>query len=154
MARQKGSKQWTSSEICLACRAYVNATNTHKGTDQKLEDFIEQIVKNMQNLAPISAPPGTHHHRGATISTYIRDHVFKDVQKFNRSLLLVQNVELFGVTDQEKINISVMHFVIGRPVMSGPYKYKSYNPENWKNYFGWMEIKNLPKFALTGKKKN
>jgi hypothetical protein len=151
MARQKGSKQWTSNEIRLACRAYVNATNTHKGTDQKIDDFIEQIVQNMQNLSPSSFPAGTHHHRGATCFTYIRDHVFKDVQKFNRSLLLVDNAELSGVTDDEKINISVAHFQIGRPVMAAPYKYKSYNPHSWKYYAGWLEIKQLPKFSLNDK---
>jgi hypothetical protein len=152
MPRQKGAKSWSESEVRLACRAYANATNTHKGCDQKQEDFIQAVVKNMERISPANAKPGTHHHRGACIYKYVRDNVFKASQKFNRSLLLVEDCQLSGVSDQEKTNIAVAHFIIGSAVMSAPYKYKDYEVTNWKFYSGWLEIRNLPKFILNNTK--
>jgi hypothetical protein len=82
------NKYYTPVELRHLAMAYLNATNTIKGTDQKKEVFFAKIVDNLRHYAPANVPDGTYHHRGLCVYSYLRDTVFKDCQRFNASLRL------------------------------------------------------------------
>jgi hypothetical protein len=147
----KGSrnKKWNAAELRHLALAWMNATNTIKGTDQRMETFVAKIVENFQKLAPVKTPAGTYHLRGSnSIYGYLRDHVFKDCQRFNGSLRLVELAGLSGVTEQEKINIAVAIFLGRTKEPCKSYEYRNYDPTTWTYYLAWNELRRSPKFSL------
>ena len=97
----KRNKKWLPLELKNLCVSWMRATNTIKGTDQRKECFVNKIMENFAKLAPAKTPPGTYHLRGGnSCYSYLRDHVFKDCQRFNATLRLVELAGLTGVTEQ------------------------------------------------------
>jgi hypothetical protein len=74
---------WKPEELRHLAMAYLNATNTIKGTDQKKEVFYDKILDNLAHYAPLNASPGTYHYRGLCVYAYLRDNVLKYYQRFN-----------------------------------------------------------------------
>jgi hypothetical protein len=51
-------KQWATTELAVLARAYKDATNNPiKGADQTSEDFVADILSNLECLAPSDLPP-------------------------------------------------------------------------------------------------
>jgi hypothetical protein len=145
------TKRWNAQEVRVACRAYVKATNTTKGTNMDLKAFCKLVMENVRKLGPTNPTEGTYWKRGEQCYIYIRDNAFKQFQKFNSSLKKVYCLELSGVTEQEKINIAVAHYLLHPkkiPVLREPYKHRADDPHQWRFYHGWREVSDLPKFSL------
>jgi hypothetical protein len=141
---------WTSSEVSAAAKAYVSATNNPlKGADQKLNDFVADILKKLEQLAPygLKTSDGTFHNRGFSAWAHLRDSVFRDVQKFNEALRIVYLSVPSGVTEEQKINMAVAIHMNKTKHMN--YDYKDYDSKKWRNYFAWLNLKDLPKFMYS-----
>jgi len=132
-------------------------SNAIKGTDQTKDDFVKDILDRLAKLAlPESEVDKTYHHRGKNAYVYLQDIVFKDVQKFNQALHIIDLSEPTGVTAQQQVNMAVsIH--IGKTNRRN-YNYKDFNPNEWRFYCVWVHIKVLHKFAYehmgTGATKN
>ena len=101
-------KQWTPTEVGVACRAYCSATqDSIKGADQKAEDFNQKLVDIFDKLSPANCDDGTYFHCGEHVFLYLCDNVFPDVQKFNKARQIVEASSPSGVTDDQKINMAV-----------------------------------------------
>ena len=136
---------WKPDEIALACKAYANATkNGVKGCDQDIKSFTADILQKLEILAEGIAPPGTHHHRGASVYTYLRDNVFNEIQKFNKCLRQVDVTKPTGCGDREILNMAVaIHLKQTNKV---DYRFKDFDHKKWKLHAAYKVLKNLPKF--------
>lgn len=143
-------RNWRSAEVAAVAKAYVNATNNPlKGADQRQEEFVADILKKLEQIAPSDVTPadGTYHHRGPSAWSHLRDSVFKDVQKFNEALRIVYLSVPSGVTEEQKINMAVAIHM--RKTKHMNYDYKDYDSKQWRHYFAWLQLKDLPKFTYS-----
>jgi hypothetical protein len=92
-------------------------------------------------------PVKTFHHRSEGAYQYFRDTVAKDVQKFNEALRTVYVSEPTGVSEQEKINMAVA--IHKKLTNAMNYTLKDYDPNKWRNYMGWLHLKEAPKFRYS-----
>lgn len=138
---------WRPEEIAQACRAYANATdNGIVGSDQDLEKFSADIVEKLKVLSPSDVRPGTYYERGVRIYPYLRDNVFPEIQKFSKAMRLVEASGPSGVTDDQKVNMSVAIFLKKTDRMD--YTFKDFDASSWRLYGAWKVLKNLPKFIM------
>lgn len=140
-------KRWSSTEAALACRAYASATNDSvNGADQRAEVFNQKLVEVLELLSPSEVEEGTHYHRGDRVFPYLRDNVFPDVMKFNKSLRVVEMSGPSGVTDDQKVNMAVAIHLNKTKKMEC--MYKDFDAKEWRFYTSWKELRNLPKFRF------
>jgi hypothetical protein len=134
---------WTSTEVEACAKAFVSATNNPvRGSDQRQQDFIDDILKALKRYAPTNLveADGTYHHRGNVVWSHLRDSVFSDVQKFNESLRLVYLSKPTGITEQQKINIAVA--IHNNKISSVDYSFQDSVPcAMWKHYLAWLVLK-------------
>ena len=101
---------WKADEIALACQAYASATNNGiQGADQDIEAFCDDIVKKLEQLVPRpeSIQDNTYHKRGHRVYFYLRDNVFKEINKFNKALRIVDSSHPTGVNLSQKLSMAV-----------------------------------------------
>jgi hypothetical protein len=143
-------KQYVSAEIAAVAKAYVNATNNPlRGADQRQQVFIADLLSKLEHLAPADLNPKlvTYHHRGAAVWGYLRNTVFKDLDKFIKALRIVYSKETSGATEQQKINMAVAIHTQKTKFMN--YEYKNYDStKEWRFYLAWLELKDDPKFQI------
>lgn len=105
-------------------------------------------MSKLKLLAPAGLNPklGTYHHRGAAAWTFLRDKIFRDIQKFvNGALLSLYLSKPSGVTEQQKINVAVAIHM--KRTKSMDYEYKDFDAtKEWRNYLAWLQLKDLPMF--------
>ena len=139
------TKNWTAEEIAAACKAYCAATeNAVQGADMRVEDFNDSIIEKFRAFSPPDPPIGTFH---MCISPffYLRNNVFGKVHKFNKAIRLVNLSEPTGVTDDKKLRMSVA--ILMEITMKMDYKWKSFDPNEWKLYKSWLVLKNCQNFS-------
>ena len=136
---------WQHHEITIACRAYTNDTNNGiQSCDQDMEKFNNDIVEKMRLLAPSGYLPGTYHERAHRIYKYLRDNVFGEVQKFNKSLRLVEISHPSGVTEEQKVSMAIaIHLKLTKKM---DYEFKDFEKSKWRLYGAWDVLRHLPKF--------
>ena len=139
-------RHWKNDEIALACQAYISATdNPINGTDQDYHTFALDIVDRFKQISSADCADGTYFKRGVRVYPYLRDNVFPEVQKFQKALRVVSVSDPTGVTEKEKVNMAVA--IHCKETNKMEYKYKSYDPNEWKYYQAYLHLKTIPKFA-------
>jgi len=86
-----------------------------------------------------------YHHWGKNTYVYLRDIVFKDVQKFNQALRIIDLSKPTGVTAQQQVNMAVS--IHPGKTNHRNYNYKNFNANEWHFYCIWVHVKVLSKFA-------
>lgn len=141
-------KHWGNEEIALACQAYISATrNPISGADQDVNQFTSDLISKLEINSPKFCDPGTYYKRGKTVYPYLRDSVFPNVQKFQKALRIIYLSNPTGVIEQEKMNMAVAIHM--KKVSRMDYAMKNFDPNSWKFYRGWLQLKKIPKFAFT-----
>ena len=99
---------WQPHKIAIACKAYASATNNGiQGCDQDIEKFNNDIVEKICLLAPSGYCPGTYHERGDRIYKYLCNNVFGELQKFNKSIQMVETSHPSGVSEEQKVSMAI-----------------------------------------------
>ena len=141
-------KHWKGDEIALACQAYVGATlNPITGADQDFVAFTSDLLKKYEALSPNVCEEGTYYKRGDRVYPYLRDNVFPEIQKFQKSLRLVHSSYPSGVTEDEIVCMAVA--IHCNETESMEYRFKTYDCTKWKLYAAWNHLEKLPKFHST-----
>ena len=141
-------KHWQNDEIALACKACISATqNPISGADQDDNEFTSDLISKFEINSPNVCEPVTYHTQGKTVYPYLRDNMFPNVQKFQKSLRTNCVTNPTGVIEQEKTNMVVVIHL--KKVTRMDYAMKNFDPYDWKFYGGWLQLKNIPKFAFT-----
>lgn len=141
------ARNWSSDECRAVAIAWINASNDPvKGSDQKSSVFVAAVMTNLHRLAPVGHHEGRYDERGSeAVHSFWRDTLFRDVSKFNKALRIVIASNPTGCTEQEKINMAVAIHLKKTKRMD--YHYKSFNPNQWRFYQAWEELRRIPKFA-------
>jgi hypothetical protein len=87
-------KPWSDEEIIQVTRAYIYATHTIKGVNQTTDSYINSMLIYLK--ANIKGPieEGTFWQRGHAIWFYFRDTICPNIQKFNKSLQIIDAANL------------------------------------------------------------
>ena len=139
---------WSPEEKRIAALAWKRASaDPISGADQKADIFREKVKVNIAALALHDCDKQCYHYCStASIFGHLRDRVFADIQKFNSVLRLVEGANLSGVDKQQKINMAVAIHLKKSSLPS--YLFKSFDAYQWPNYLAWIELKDIPKFAV------
>jgi len=124
-----------------------------RGAEQRGEDFAAKIHKAFESYSPPGVRgSGTWHDRDPNGTTgkiwhYIWDTILKDVQKFYSCLNAVLNMDLSGVTCEQKVNIAVA--VCLKKVKEGKshYHYKDFDANKWQLFKAYVVLKETGKLA-------
>jgi hypothetical protein len=138
------SKVWSSEERRVAAIAYLRATHDCvNGKDQSAADFWMKVEDFMTQI-PTSEV--RNEDRGTNAIKSFMGTIFRDINKFNTSMMKVLVAKPTGVTDQEVINIAVAihlnHANNGRD-----YFMRGFDANRWPNYKAWMVLKDSKKFS-------
>ena len=126
-------KHWKGDEIALACQACDDATlNPITGADQDFVAFTSDLLKKYEALSPNVCEAGTYYKRGDRVYPYLRDNVFPDIRKFQKSLRLVHSSYPSGVTEDEIVCMAVA--IHCNETESMEYRFKTYDCTKWKLY--------------------
>jgi hypothetical protein len=137
--------KYSPHEAHVIALAWKIATYTEKGTDQRVESFINDFFKVVEANAPPNTTPGTYHYRQPRqLYHHWRDVVSRDINLFNKSIRIVNSSQPTGVDDQQKINIAVAIHMKKTAKMD--YAYKDFEPKQWRHYAAWLNVKDTPKF--------
>jgi hypothetical protein len=148
-------KTWSAEECEAAAKAYVRCTHDSvNGSGQKGEEFAAKIHEAFSALSPPGVKDtGTYTDRdpdgtGCKVWHYVRDTIMKSFQKFNASLNAVMNMNLSGVSHQQKINIAVAYFLKQVKQDNTPYDFKDFDAEKkWRLYKACLILKDTAKAA-------
>ena len=96
------------------------------------------------DLAPLGHAPGTYHERGDRVYKYLRDNCFNEIQKFNKSIRMIEVSNPSGVSEIQKINMAVaIHLQLTKKM---DYQYKDFDKTKWRLFGAWVALRDLPKF--------
>ena len=141
-------KRWKAKEIAITCQAYISATdNPIDGIDQDFHTFSIDLIDRFKVLSPSTCEPDAYYKRGSRAYPYLRDNVFPEVQKFQKALRVVLVSNPTGVTEQEKEYPAVA--IHCKETKKMDYRYRTYNPNEWKLYQAYFYLKKLQKFNLS-----
>jgi hypothetical protein len=129
-------RHWTPDEREKLARAYRKVTgNARVGSDQLASMYRDKILAEFKTLSPPNAKDQDRYWaRGAeAVWTYWRDTVSKDLNKFNKALMVIKaQTPTGGLSEQELINAAVaVHKRVTRKYTPG---YRNYDPYLWANY--------------------
>ena len=94
-------------------------------------------------VSPTNCELGRYYHRKDTVYPYLRDNIFPNVQKFNKSLRIIEISNPTGTTEQD-MNMAVAIHLGETQKMD--YAYKDYDHLKWKFYGAFQVLRKLPKF--------
>ena len=141
-------KQWKAEEIVVTCEAYIGATdNPIDSTDQEFHTFTVDLIDRFTVLSSPTCEPDTYYKRGFRAYPYLRDNVFPGVQKFQKGLRVVLVSNPTGVAEQEEEHMAVV--IHCKETKKMDYRYRTYDPNEWKLYQAYLHLKKLPKFNLS-----
>jgi hypothetical protein len=106
-------KRWIKAESVALAEAFIasreDGSATIEGTNQTADYLWETKVMPQFLMRALGVcDPDWFHNRGLpAIKAHWQDRISKDVQKFNRALLIIYNSHPTGCTEQEKINMAV-----------------------------------------------
>jgi len=109
--------------------------------------FAKDLTSKFQVLTPNEYEAGTYHERGGERSyRYLRDYVFPQVQKFNKTLRAVEDSEPTDVSPEQKENMAVAIFLNKTKQMD--YNFKDFDAMQWRLFPSSKILSKLPKFNL------
>ena len=144
---------WIPAESTVVAQSWIEASEDGtevngglSGSDQDKDQYWSKVMENIQKRAPADAMrQGRYHHRGVKpIKNFWRDNIAKECNAFNRALMIVYNSNPTGCTEQNKINMAVA--IHKGKVERMEYRFKDYEPRNWKFYGAWQVLKGHRKF--------
>jgi len=148
------AKTWSSLECEGAAKAYVDATlDEIRGAEQRGDEFAARVHRCFDFYSPPGVRgTGTWTDRDPDGDTqkvwnYIRDTLLKDVQRFYRTLNMVLNMGLSGLTHQEKVNVAVALFLKRVKDGNTHHQYKIFDPNKWRLYKAYVVLKQTGKLA-------
>jgi len=148
------AKNWSKEELEGAAKAYVECTlDEINGAEQRGDDFAAKIHKSFESFSPPGVRgTGTWHDRDPNCGTcktwhYIRDAILKDVQKFYGTLNAVMNMELTGVTEEQKVNIAVAIYLNKVKDGVSHYQCRDFDPNKWRLFKAYQVLKETGKLA-------
>jgi len=148
------AKTWSSLECEGAAKAYVDATMDNiRGAEQCGEEFTSTAHKCFHFYSPPGVKDaGTWSDRDpggdtAKVWCYIRDALLKDVQRFCRTLNVVLNMGLSGLTHQEKVNIAVALCLKKMKDGDTHHQHKNFDPNKWRLCKACVALKQTGKLA-------
>ena len=138
-------KRYTDAEVHLIAKAYCWATNDGiKGSEQKLDSFMQRVVEYLKRHAPDNVIEGTYHTRDVgSIQKYINK-MKADVAKFMAKLRQVELVDWSGLSYDQKVNIAVAVY-LGK-AKAPHYDYKNFDATAWPNYRPFQVMSTMPQF--------
>jgi hypothetical protein len=145
----KGKHYWETERSLAICQAYIAGGEDGSaicGADQQVEVFWNgKVVPELRKRLPDPCPlDHFYKRRWDSIRNHFRDTVAKDVQKFNKALLVIYNSNPTRVTEQQKVNMAVAYHLGEAARMD--YTYKDYDAKKWKFYRCWLVLKKTRKF--------
>lgn len=139
-------KIWKAEENQHLAEAWISTSEEVgetklKGTDQTESEFWSKVMVKFKSKCPVDKPDGIYHERGPprTLQNHWRDHISRDVKKFNKSLSKVFRSNPTGCSEQNKINMAVAIHLGKIDAMS--YRYKDFEAMDWKYYRCWLVLK-------------
>ena len=147
--RMGKGKKWIKAESIALAEAFVASSEDGSvvgGTNQTAERFwLQKVIPEFRHRAPGVCDPEHFHNRPMNaIKAHWRDCMSKDVQKFNRALLVIYNSNPTGTTEQEKINMAVAYHLEKADEMD--YHFKNFDASQWYFYECWLVLHTHPKF--------
>ena len=148
------AKTWTAEECEAAARAYVESTlDDIRGAEQKGDEFGAEFHQAFAAYAPPGVRgTGTWTDRdpdgnACKVWHFVRNTILKDVQRFYRTLNAVLNMELSGVTHEQKVNIAVAMFL--KKIQEGKthYDYRDFDANKWRLFKAYLVLKETGKLA-------
>lgn len=142
------AKVWSTEERRVASVAYVNTSyDCVNGRDQSATDFWKKIELAIPQI-PTSEPTDPDTIRTASgIKSFLQNTLFRDVAKFNGSLMRTQATKPTGATDQHIINMAVAYHL--NKAQLRDYKMIDFDPYQWANYSSWLVLQRTRKFQPT-----
>ena len=140
-------KRYTEAEIHLVAKAYCWATNDGiKGSEQKVESFMERVVLYLKRHGPDNVIEGTYHTRDLLSIQRQIAKMKNDVAKFMATLRQVLLVEWSGLSYDQKVNIAVALY-LGK-AKAPHYDWKNFDATAWPNYRPFQVLSTLPQFRV------
>lgn len=87
---------------------------------------------------------GRYYLRGEVVYPYLRNHVFLDVQKFQKALQIIDASNPSGTSKYKNLNMPIAIYTKATKLME--YKFKDVDLSKWKFYESYYRLKKLPNF--------